>query len=253
MTKILIPIPSYGFDPTEAAVPWKLLTDSGFEVAFATPDGTAGSADLRMLTGEGLGFLRRVLQAREDAVEAYREMEVDPAFLHPMKYVDVVEGDFEGLLLPGGHDKRVREYLESEVLQRLVVELFRAEKPVGAICHAVILPARSIDPATGRSVLYGYKTTSWLQTNELLSYQATRLWLGDYLVTYPGTTVEEEVRAALADEADFVPGPNPVLRDDPEHLDRGFALRDRHYVSARWYGDVYNFAKGFFELLQEAA
>jgi putative intracellular protease/amidase len=56
-----------------------------------------------------------------------------------------VEG-FDGLLLPGGHRARgMREYLESNVLQRLVAQFFEACLPVAAICHGVLLAARSVD------------------------------------------------------------------------------------------------------------
>jgi protease I len=81
------------------------------------------------------------------------------------------------------------------------------------------------------------------------AYNLTRWWLKDYYLTYPEITVEDEVKAALQNVANFVKGPAPVLRDDLEHLNRGFALRDRNYVSARWPGDAYNFAIAFAEML----
>ena len=52
MKRILIPLPSYGFDPTEVAIPWKLLTQAGFEIVFATPIGEQASPDSKMLKGE---------------------------------------------------------------------------------------------------------------------------------------------------------------------------------------------------------
>jgi putative intracellular protease/amidase len=178
-------------------------------------------------------------------------MEKSDSFLKPLKYIDLRVKDFDGLLLPGGHDKRVKEYLESKVIQDLVVSFFTAMKPVGAICHGVILPARSINPETGKSVLYNYKTTALHNSQELLGYNLTRLWLGDYLLTYPGRTVEDEVRSALADSEQFIEGPPSVLRDSPDHPGRGFVVRDRNYVSARWYGDAYRFAFEFIQILQE--
>ena len=32
---------------------------------------------------------------------------------------------------------------------------------------------------------------------------------------------------------------------------RGFVLRDRNYLSARWPGDIYNFSNKFFKMIQE--
>lgn len=251
MKKILMPIPSYGFDPTEVAIPWKLLTEQNFEITFLTPDGTKASADSLMLKGERLGIWKPVLRAREDAVTAFDAMEQSESFNNPSKYSDVTEAQYDAILLPGGHDKGVKEYLESEILQQLVVAFFNAGKPVAAICHGVILVARSIDPQTSQSVIHKYKTTSLLKSQELLAYQMTRLWLQDYYLTYPEMTVEDEVKSILFDPDQFLQGPSPVLRDDHDHLQRGFVVTDRNYISARWPGDAYSFTLDFIKLLQQ--
>jgi protease I len=247
--KVLIPLPTYGFDPTEAAIPWKILSERGLDIVFCTPDGKKASGDRLMLKGERLGIWKPVLRARKDAVAAYREMEACEAFTDPRAYEDVQETSFDAILLPGGHDKAIKPYLESGVLQQLVADFFIADKPVGAICHGVVLTVRSIDPRTGKSVLYNYRTTALLKTQETLAYQLTRLWLKDYYLTYPGITVEEEVTNALCGSDNFQSGPNPLLRDDLDHLDRGFTLRDKNYLSARWPGDAYSFSIEFAAML----
>lgn len=52
MATVLIPIPKTDFDPTEAAVPWKILRAAGHSTVFATPDGTPAQAHKLMLTGD---------------------------------------------------------------------------------------------------------------------------------------------------------------------------------------------------------
>jgi putative intracellular protease/amidase len=163
---VLIPIPSKDFDPTEVAVSWKVLKRLGHSVVFATPAGREGSADDIMLTGEGLdlwGFLPglrrlvafgRMARANADARRAYTEMRLDPAFKAPLAWRQLGVEGFDGLLLPGGHRARgMREYLESNVLQTLVAQFFEAGLPVAAICHGVLLAARSGVADGGRSVL----------------------------------------------------------------------------------------------------
>jgi protease I len=247
--KVLIPLPTYGFDPTEAAIPWKILSEKGFELVFCTPDGVQACGDRLMLKGERLGIWKPVLRARKDAVEAYREMESSDAFTNPCAYKEAQEAGFDALLLSGGHDKAIKEYLESGVLQQLVVDFFNADKPVGAICHGVVLAARSIDPGTGKSALYHYRTTALLKTQETMAYKMTRLWLKDYYLTYPEITVEDEVTNALSGSDNFLRGPNPLLRDDHDHPNRGFTVRDRNYLSARWPGDAYAFSTEFAAML----
>ncbi len=249
MSKVLIPVPSYGFDPTEVAIPWKLLSQENNDVVFATPDGKKASPDNCMLTGERLGIWKSTLRARQDAVAACHEMESDASFCNPVKYADLEEDHFDAIFLPGGHDKRVKDFLESPVLQQTVADFFVAQKPVAAICHGVVLAARSMDRETGKSVICDYKTTALLKSQERLAYHMTRLWLKDYYLTYPELTVEDEVRAALSEGRNFVTGPKPILRDSIDHLDRGFVVRDRNYVSARWPGDVYNISLKFAEML----
>jgi protease I len=251
MKKILIPLPSYGFDPTEVAIPWKLLTKAGYEVVFTTLTGAKASADIRILKGIDLGIWKSLLQARQDAVDACSEMQSSQFFCEPLKYDDAKEESFDALLLPGGHDKGVKEYLESKVLQALVVDFFASQKPVGAICHGVVLAARSITPETNKSVIHDYKTTSLLKSQELLAYNLTRLWLNDYYLTYPEITVEGEVKAVLSNQENFIKGPAPIFRDNHGKLNRGFFVRDRNYLSARWPGDAYNFSLEFIKLLRD--
>ena len=220
---------------------------------FATPRGETAEADRLMLTGDRLGILKPLLRARSDAVAAYAELLEDPAFQSPMPYSAIHSSDFDGLLLAGGHDKGVIEYLESAELQFAVGQFFLDQKPVAAICHGVVLAARSLNPDTGVSVLQDYKTTALLKQQELFAYGLTRLWLKDYYLTYPGLAVQDEVSEALACKEDFLEGPAPLLRDDMTHLQRGYTVRDRHYVSARWPGDAYSFSLVFMEMLAEHA
>ncbi len=249
--KILIPIPSYGFDPTEVAVPWKILSENGFQITFATPRGEKANGDKIMLTGEKLGLLKNLLKARKDAVAAYSRLYESKAFQHPIKYTEIDEKDFDGLYLPGGHDKGVKEYLESSVLQNIVPLFFKNNKKTGAICHGVILLARSMDTGTGKPVIYGYKTTALLKSQELLAYNLTKSWLKDYYLTYPETTVEDEVMAALKNKSQFLHGPKPVFRDTLNNTKHGFVVKDRNYLSARWPGDIYTFTLTFLKMFDE--
>ena len=144
----------------------------------------------------------------------------------------------------------MKEYLESEILQSIIPRFFQSQKPVAAICHGVVLLARSLQQNTQRSVLYDYQTTLLLKSQELLAYQLTQWWVDEYYLTYPGLTVEDEVRSLLASEDQFQQGPTPLFRDDQKHLNRGFVVKDRNYLSARWPGDAYLFSLEFIRMLK---
>ncbi len=249
--KILIPIPSYGFDPTEVAIPWKLLSKEGFRITFATPKGKIAEGDKIMITGEGLGIFKNLLRARKDAVSAYNLMLKSKEFNNPIGYKSIQERDFYSIYLPGGHHKGVKEYLESPILQEIIPLFFKNKKKVGAICHGTILLARSINKETSKSVIYEYKTTSLLKSQELLAYKLTKFWLQDYYLTYPGITVEEEVISALKNKSQFQYGPKPIFRDTLNNTKNGFSVKDKNYISARWPGDIYAFTFSYIKLLNE--
>jgi protease I len=137
-------------------------------------------------------------------------------------------------------------------LQGVVANFFAADKPVAAICHGVVLAARS-RRADGKSVLHGHTTTALLESMELLAWRLTRRRLGDYYLTYPDITVQREVTEALARPEDFVEGPRPFLRDHERKLGRGFVVRDGNYLSARYPGDVHRFATTFANMLDEGS
>ncbi|MBW1762989.1 MAG: DJ-1/PfpI family protein, partial [Deltaproteobacteria bacterium] len=120
-----------------------VLFERGHEVVFATPDGKPASADPIMVTGKGLGLLKSVLRADANGRAAHAEMLASDAFQNPVTYDEAARGAFDALVLPGGHDKCVKPYLESEVLQRIAADFMSADKPVGAICHGVLILARA--------------------------------------------------------------------------------------------------------------
>ena len=251
---ILIPIPRYGFDTTEVSVPWKYLVTAGHEVTFATPDGHPGQADNRMLTGKGLGCLKRVLMADENGVHTYQEVAQTRNFQNPISYAEIYSETFDALFIPGGHDKGMIEYLESKVLQRLIVEFFEANKPVGAICHGTLLVGRNVSPGSGKSVLWGRKTTGLTRPQELTAFNLTRLYLGDYYRTYPEVAMEDELKSFLHETSQFSRGPGfpiPLRRDSAARPDLGYTVRDLNYLSARWPGDAHRFGSEFVQLISE--
>lgn len=247
---VVMLLPAVDYDPTESAVIWDALTTSGVEVRFATPDGEPADADPR-LVDKGFSVLSPLLMTRPEPLRAYQRMVSDPHFAKPSAYEDVDLDTAGGVFIPGGHAKGVRALLESSAAQKVAATAMSQDIPVGAVCHGVLLLARSIDPATGRSVLYGRRTTALTAALELGGWAITRPWLGDYYRTYP-TTVQAEVTAALASPGDFETGPRMMLRDSPSHLGRGFTVKDGNYLSARWPGDCYRLAADYVDMVWAA-
>jgi putative intracellular protease/amidase len=273
MSTVLVPIPDRDFDPTEVAVSWRVLVDNGHRVVFATESGKPGVADDIMVTGRGLDVwsalpvLRAIpviglaLRANKAGRAAYRDMLGSPEFQHPVSWTQASLDGVDALLLPGGHRARgMRSYIDSTTLQRLVVDAFARGIVVAAICHGVLLAARSVDPGTGQSVLYGRKTTALTWALERTAWRLTRFtrfWDPDYYRTYteePGQpggymSVQSEVTRALKDPSDFRDAErgwrqtSGMVRDTATDSRPAFVVDDGTYLSARWPGDTHTFAK----------
>ena len=246
--RVLVPLPDRDFDVTEVAVPWRILRDAGHEVVFATERaGTVPAADPRLLTGVLFGQLG----AAPEAVRCYSELTRSPEFSATVAWSEVDAAGFDGLLLPGGHAPGMRQYLGSAELRAQVLAFWQLGRPVGAICHGVLVLARTLDDGTGRSVLAGCQTTCLPKYMERAAYLATGWRLGRYYRTYPAY-VEDEVRASLLDPgSQFKRGPVVLSARGTATDDRpAFVVQDGRYLSARWPGDAYLFARRFRDLLR---
>jgi putative intracellular protease/amidase len=245
VARVLVPLPDHDFDVTEVAVPWNLLRRAGHEVVFATEHGAQPAADPRLLTGVLFGKLG----AEPEPRAFYAKLTEDAAFKAPSRWSELDVGRFDALVLPGGHAPGMRQYLGSEELQRVVQRFWDLGRPVGAICHGVLVLARCRD-ASGKSPLHTVKTTCLPKYMERAAYFSTFWKLGKYYRTYPAY-VEDEVRAALASPGQFVRGPFELSRRGTDTDDSAaFVVEDGRYVSGRWPGDAYLFARKVIERLR---
>jgi putative intracellular protease/amidase len=248
--RVLMPLPDRDFDVTEVAVPWRILTAAGHAVTFATERGNAApGGDPRLLSGVMFGKLG----AAPEPQAFYRLMTETAEFRAPIAWGDIAPAEFQGLVLPGGHAPGMRQYLGSAPLQRKVAEFWSLNRPVGAICHGVLVLARTREAATGKSVIASRRTTCLLKYQERTAFLITAWRLGRYYRTYPAY-VEDEVREALDDPGQFDHGPRVYARRGTALDDApAFVVQDGNYVSARWPGDAYLFAKHFLAMLEQSA
>ncbi len=238
MAKVIVPLPDHDFDVTEVAVPWKLLREAGHDVVFATEAGATPACDPLLLTGVVFGKLG----ARPEPIAFYRELEQAPEFVQPRTWSALRVGDYDALLLAGGHAPSMRQYLGSETVHAFVADFFASGKQVAAICHGVLVAARA-------NALRGKKTTCLPKYMERAAYFSTFWRRGRYYRTYP-MYVEDEVRAALDSPEHFVRGPRELSKRGTREDDSpAFVVEDGPYVSARWPGDAYLFAKKLVDKL----
>jgi putative intracellular protease/amidase len=236
-TCILMPLPDHGFDPTEASIPWKVCTSNGWWVDCSTEHGQVAQTDLNKIKGP----LPGLLSAGKKAQSAYQLMTQDQAYQHPIPYAEIDPDRYEALLLPGGDAPGVRQYLENPILQEKVLQFWKHGKLIGAICHGVLVLARTVDPATGRSILYGHKVTATPKSLDRLAYRLDSLLIKHGYIMY-SSCVADEVRACLKHPDDFSKGPS-ILSP--------YVVTDGNLVTSRWYFDAELFAERFVMELKQ--
>ncbi|KAI1763670.1 class I glutamine amidotransferase-like protein [Hypoxylon sp. FL1150] len=242
--KVLIMMADYGHDPTETAVPYHAFKEAGYEIKFATENGNSPRCDKRMLEG----FTQKLLGAKKGVVTKYKKMAVSDEMRHPLSWSapDFSLDPFDLVIFPGGHDKGVKQIIESPVVHKLMVDYFpKTKKPsnkvVGAVCHGVMVLSESKD-ADGRSVIRDCNTTALPARFEQAAYWGTRAFLSDYYKTFGhgSEDVEAAVKKVLANPAQFKASLNPgaFIVEDEQY----------NYISARYPGDAELFAEEIIKL-----
>ncbi|KAG8868705.1 hypothetical protein FRB97_002048, partial [Tulasnella sp. 331] len=247
--RVLVFLADLGNDPTEIAVPWSILVANNITVDFATETGLESHCDPRMINGA----VGAVMGASASAKALYNDLTTKPSWKHPLSWSSPAFslGGYAGVLLPGGHDKPMRQYLESKSLQVHLASFFpltkkgsQNPKVMAAICHGVLALARA-KGAEGKSVLWEATTTTLPVHMERFAYFSTAAVLGDYYRTYPAYTADE-VKSLLSSPSQYKSG--GILNVSP------FTVEDatHYYVSARFPGDAQAFGNAFVALLKEA-
>lgn len=249
---IIIALPQAGFDPTECVAPWLVLSQAGYDVCFATPNGKPSIADSRMIT-KGFGPLSPLLMTHPYILKEYHKMVETERYKNPTPYDKLNVDNYRGMVIPGGHGAEMQDMLHSKALQKVIADFFKKNKPIGALCTGVLALARSkqLDNPK-RSVLYGKKTTAVTKLMELAGWGVTYPWLKNYFKPNKDT-VQDEIIQNLQNKDDFLTGPFPIypMRYSSKAWNRQFVVRDGNYISARWPGDAYRFSCEFLSMLQE--
>lgn len=159
------------------------------------------------------GWTGTLLGANKAAKKAYQQLtSTSESFQKPLSWKDTSFNlaDFDLVFLPGGHEKGVRQIIDSPRVQELLGAYFPttkkpSRKSLAAICHGVQVLAMASREDDGKSVLHDVKTTALPAFMEQGIFHATKLFLGDYYKTYGAGTdsVETIVKKKLSDPAQF--------------------------------------------------
>lgn len=149
--------------------------------------------------------------AKKETVALYNAMAQSSEYQHPLSWSapDFSLDPYDLVFLPGGHEKSVRQVIDSEIVHKLMADYFPktlkpGKKTVAAICHGVMVLSES-KGANGESILHQATTTTLPTFFEQFAFWGTRAFLGDYYKTYgvEADSIETCVRKILVDQKQF--------------------------------------------------
>lgn len=115
-----------GFWLEEFAAPYYALKDAGAEIVLASPKG--GQPPLDPKSDEP--------DAQTEATERFKtDEEAQQALASTTALADIEESDFDAVFYPGGHGP-LWDLAEDATSIALIEAFARADKPIGAVCHA---------------------------------------------------------------------------------------------------------------------
>lgn len=144
-----------GFWLEEFAAPYYVLKDAGAAIRLASPKGGQPPLDPKS-------------DLAENQTEATKRFRTDTAaraeLADTKKLADVSAGDFDAIFYPGGHGP-MWDMPDSSTSIALIEAFVKADKPVGAVCHApaALVNVREKD---GEFLIKGRRVTGFSNAEE---------------------------------------------------------------------------------------
>ncbi|PUV25313.1 MULTISPECIES: type 1 glutamine amidotransferase domain-containing protein [Sphingobacterium] len=135
---------------TELAAPYYILTEAGYEVVFASPDGGDAPIDLlSMKEPFTTGYTERFL---EDPVALY-------AAKNTRKLRNIDYSTFDSVFFPGGYGLLWDLASDSFVI-KLIKDFYESNRPIAMVCHAPAI-LRDVKLSNGKYLVEGLNLTGF--------------------------------------------------------------------------------------------
>jgi putative intracellular protease/amidase len=148
-----------GYWAEELVTAHRMLTEAGHSIDIATPGGAKPTADLASLSPQGAGGLDRA-----DELAGYLH-DIEDELRAPLALADVDAGDYDAVVLPGGHGP-MADLHEDPDLRRILVAADAAGKIIAPFCHGPAGLLSAVDDA-GNFPFAGRRLTVFSNEEEL--------------------------------------------------------------------------------------
>jgi putative intracellular protease/amidase len=186
-----------GYWAEELLTPYRLLTEAGHTVVFATPGGVVPVADEGSLSGEDADELRAALSSI-------------PGLHAPLRLDEVDLSAYAGVFYPGGHGP-MEDLSHDPVSADLLTRALDDGLPLALVCHglAALVPAVRED---GTNTAAGRRVAAFTDAEETQGGLADRAtWLLESTLRARGVVVEaaEPWADHVVVDGNLVTGQNP--------------------------------------------
>lgn len=135
---------------TELAAPYYILTEAGFEVVFASPEGGEAPIDLlSMKVPFTTDYTARFLN---DPVALF-------AAKHTRKLREIDYSTFDALFIPGGYGL-IWDLASDSYVVKLIRDFYETRRPVAMVCHAPAI-LRDVKLSNGKYLVEGVRLTGF--------------------------------------------------------------------------------------------
>ncbi len=131
---------------------YKSVTENGYTVEFATPDGLVSTIDEESTNDK---YWKDLLNIKNEALEF---ITTNSSFNNPISLEEAIENqdEYTGLIIPGGQGLMM-DLIENKNVPNILKHFARENKPTGLICHA---PSLILTIPKEENPYIGYKVNS---------------------------------------------------------------------------------------------
>jgi putative intracellular protease/amidase len=144
-----------GFWLEEFAAPYYVLKDAGAAITLASPKGGQPPLDPKSDLPENLTELTKRFRSDDDA---------QAKLANTKKLADVSAADFDAVFYPGGHGP-MWDMPDNPTSIALIEAFVKADKPVGAVCHAPVAFV-NVRQKDGEYLVKGKRVTGFTNAEE---------------------------------------------------------------------------------------
>lgn len=160
MAKVLVCATNYGAWGEELQAPWDILKKAGHDLTLATRFGKKPLPLVISVDPEFFDPIQETYVNPKEVCDRTKALTDSDEWANPIKFKDAKMADYDAIVLTGGLGAMI-DMCNDYFLHKLIMDAYKSDKLVGALCYAVSALVFLRDPDNDfKSVIYGKKVTA---------------------------------------------------------------------------------------------